>query len=823
MSMSLFQSSLTGLCLLLAAGVVRADQPEVRQVEGTIRLLDEDVGMELVAGKLKLETATDWRIVTVVDQSEVVAEPILMLNPETMRDLVMGMSQGGRGQRLQERKQLQSSRRTISSIAWDLRRYAHDQDGKWPTNLAEFQEYVKKDRQNGLPALDHLRFGAEAAPKADEARWGFVSDAPCEAGSYMSGNEKKVGWPENNDVIAIELQPLLDDGKHHVARANGAVDRVPIDEALLARFGWTIKPQREQPAEPADRSVVEYQVIGRFVAEGRSTFIARSDSLDQELRCEWEISDLVPETGEKAVEARKLWGTRRILGWMSMSSSPGKFSPPMQAFMQVNSKVYRGVAEFLTSRWEQRQLWRWRDDDETTSLFGLLGGQAAIRETLQMQGLNQAQGDAAEAVVELDKIEGVNVKSHPYAGMLGDRVGGRLPLADAVPQDRLLLYAAKPASLIAFLDEGASFLSDLGTVATGRDFDYALVERYLGRLGLTLPMARQLLQSGMVAEMAVFMPDLFLIEGTEVTLICRVPRLKELAAVMQLGDLAGAAGQPLSLKSPLNGAELQVAVRDDLLILGTHAGEVASVCNLLAADGENSLGQSAEFRFMLTELPLQDTTRLYLYFSDSFIRRLVGPEVKIGQLRRMKTIARLHLSQAAHSLWQADGKPGDKPGVLLRENLAAGGYVDEAMAEDGDLVWHEDGRVESHRYGSLRRIKTLLQSPFQAVTQGEAEAYGTYRERYTRFWSQFFDPIAIRLDDTDDGSLELSTFILPLIESSLYNSLRHGLATEKGGFLRSFDVVPAVPLMLSFNINENSWDSFLVDMLPEEVGLFHLF
>ena len=42
-----------------------------------------------------------------------------------------------------------------------------------------------------------------------------------------------------------------------------------------------------------------------------------------------------------------------------------------------------------------------------------------------------------------------------------------------------------------------------------------------------------------------------------------------------------------------------------------------------------ALGRSAEFRYMLTEMPVRAETRALVYLSDPFIRRMVGPAVKI--------------------------------------------------------------------------------------------------------------------------------------------------------------------------------------------------
>ena len=53
-------------------------------------------------------------------------------------------------------------------------------------------------------------------------------------------------------------------------------------------------------------------------------------------------------------------------------------------------------------------------------------------------------------------IPGVEVRSHPFEEMLGDRPGGRIELADVIPPDRLLAYFPQPRGLTGMLDLGAN-------------------------------------------------------------------------------------------------------------------------------------------------------------------------------------------------------------------------------------------------------------------------------------------------------------------------------------------------------------------------------
>jgi len=113
------------------------------------------------------------------------------------------------------------------------------------------------------------------------------------------------------------------------------------------------------------------------------------------------------------------------------------------------------------------------------------------------------------------------VKSHPFAELLAGKEGGRLPLADHVPADRLFVYFAKPSAVFPLLDHGGEFLFRTGGLFSKSAVDDDLKRRYLRRLGLAEGQARRLLASGEVTELALVTPDLFFLDGTDITVLMR--------------------------------------------------------------------------------------------------------------------------------------------------------------------------------------------------------------------------------------------------------------------------------------------------------------
>ena len=381
-----------------------------------------------------------------------------------------------------------------------------------------------------------------------------------------------------------------------------------------------------------------------------------------------------------------------------------------------------------------------------------------------------------------------------------------MELANVVPDDRFMVYIANPDSILPFFDHGAEFLATAGSGLTGNRLDYDLTDRYMERLGVNRQWLESILRSGVVKDMVVVLPDLFLIDGTDVTVAARLERPAVLNGLLQLLGVRGFSNTGKLTRKTENGGTCHWALRDDLFVISTHEDELDRVLDLAQQDGEGSLGQSEEFRYMLTQLPTTPDTRIFAYFSDPFIRRLVGPQVKLAQLRRMKARASMELLTSRALLARLDGIEAHSVEELKRLDYLPTDFPSNEYSID------KLGLAYSKSHGPLPEMKTLPETPVEHVTPEEAEAYRRYVENYSSYWRQFFDPIAIRLDDTPEGDLELTTFILPLIDSSIYTQLRGFLAKEEDPRALVVPKIEPTPvLQFSVNLGENAWRQIIRD------------
>jgi hypothetical protein len=103
----------------------------------------------------------------------------------------------------------------------------------------------------------------------------------------------------------------------------------------------------------------------------------------------------------------------------------------------------------------------------------------------------------------------------------------------------------------------------------------------------------------------------------------------------------------------------------------------------------------------------------------------------------------------------------------------------------------------------------------EQVTQEEARLYGRWRDSYQRYWSNVFDPIAVRFHVTD-SKIATDVTVMPLIDNSDY---REWIAVSKGVELAADfgDQHPDSILHWALALNAKS------PMLQQGTGLIRLF
>lgn len=428
---------------------------------------------------------------------------------------------------------------------------------------------------------------------------------------------------------------------------------------------------------------------------------------------------------------------------------------------------------------------------DTLNAFSLFSGEAAIQETLQQQLLTVSDSQNAVLDHSIDILQGPDVPSHPFEALLDGRAGGELEIARLVPAERWFVHISQPAKALDWLRTLSESSAQLAGLSTRSYVDQALLERYLGQLKLTPEFVQRL--GPLAKQAAVFGPDLYVQHGSHISLIAEVPSAPALHTLLKL--MLGIRGER-GVQAYGQGTPAYFAQHQQWLIFSTSRAEAEQALQLAQNQTQNSLGASAEFRYMLEQLA-PAASGLYVYLSDPFIRAMTGPRIKIAQLRRQKARARLELVTAAALLYEADyGKP---PALdeLIAQGFVAPGWLQTVAGDQISL--DKQGRAQSARYGTLALMTPLSELDIDAISAQEAEGYQAYVDEYSRFWRTTFDPIGVRIEVAD--TVRVETLILPLINNSIYDAVR-AMIDEEAGPLALPAMTPAPVTSLGFRLPE---------------------
>jgi hypothetical protein len=711
-------------------------------------------------------------------------------------------SAGRRVMAAQIQKNIESVHWRVQGLSWACRQYAVAHGGKGPS---AFTDLDAKEAGYQLETLDKSPWPEDAGKPMSGPFYFLVPATPIQlpltlrfpgqqAPQVPPGTPASPPKRVERVPLILELRPYVDDGKHWVAFSDGSTERVAIDQALVAKYKLALSFVRSKNAsvEPPDpKANVRYMMLGllRNPTATTATVTLTDAVTGRRTEVQWALGG-----GRSDPMLITEWAMARAREWEPLLDRGA--SGVLQTWMARTMVLYSGAPVSQPGFRGPDQMPR------TTDAFSVLGGRAALRETLQMQLLGSPSSLPSDsAPVPISTLKGVEVKSLPFDRMLAGKPGGRVGLADYVPIDRSFLYFAKPSAVFPLLDSGGAFLAQAGSLSTSSAHDDDLKGRYLRRLGLTEGAGRKFLESGEVTELAFVTSDLFFIDGTDITIIMRVRSPDMVAAALRLLGIIDLKNAEITEKPTASGRAAYWARQGDMLGLSTSRGELDRVLMLANTTAAESLGRSAEFRYMLTELPVRSETRALAYLSDPFIRRMVGPAVKIGQLRRMRARADMEMITAGVLLARLDGHR-DKPDLTRLIDL---GYVPRGVTA-GNYRLQDDLSVVSPRWGTPAEMIAIDTASIDTVTGAESRAYQSYINEYSQYWRQYFDPIAMRLDDAPGGALELSTFILPLIDSQLYNQLRGIIETrEHGPALRVPVVTPEPVFQISLNMTDETW------------------
>jgi hypothetical protein len=519
--------------------------------------------------------------------------------------------------------------------------------------------------------------------------------------------------------------------------------------------------------------------------------------------------------------------------------------------------VAQKIAGLLPDAWEERNA-----RVEQVDLFGIFTGALAVQESLQLDTMRgRRPGRAAPlsgpddpvsnakrraAMVKLDGLAGPTIKSHPWERMLAGRKPAVSRLARSVPADFYLVEFHSLARLLEAMDTSDLWATHLYDQAQREARSQRVGDRLRKQLAVQTNRALRPFYDLVVDEVAVTGSDLFVREGSDVTLLFRVkqpevfkPRMEKFLANARQ-DNPGAkrsAGNYLGVdyvhvETPDRAVCVYAAYpRPDLHVRSNSEVALKRVLEAVAGktpDGKavRALGDTAEFAYIRTIFPAGAREEDGLvYLSDPFIRHLVGPRLKLTERRRMLCYNYLRMVGHAALLYRTEhGRWPDSLQELAQFECTPGTWNEDSLRcpDGGTYELSKDGMTGTcSHHGPAGFLTPCCELPLENVNGEEEDEYKAFLANYNQYWRTYFDPIALRIQITPQR-YRLETVVLPLIDNSIYS----GLAEALGGKPEALDGLP-VParniFSVGFRLNKDELlrqSGLLPNQPAEDDGIF---
>lgn len=424
----------------------------------------------------------------------------------------------------------------------------------------------------------------------------------------------------------------------------------------------------------------------------------------------------------------------------------------------------------------------WRGPSSNAELVDLMdtfAGRAAVQAALATHRGSVLSAAKQPRGVPIAQLKPPELSRHPWAE-LSKRLASKAPdepLAKAVPAD---FYFVRAKSFSAFTDI-LSFVETVGAPAANL-FDGAASERgslprYRAELGVETGDLSRVLGPEVVEDFALTGSDPYVHEGSDVTLIFRLksPLLFRAALLKALATHGAAHGGTQNSSFSHEGVTVEVARSPDGRVRQHHAvaGGLELVSNSAAAikrvistiQGKApKLADEPDFQYMLArdaEVPAE----LLAFIGDRFVETVVGPSQKIAEARRQVALTELTSAPVAALLfgWVHGKSPADR-NELVRSGLLAAA---ELQHQGGARIDWAPGSAPRSLWGTPAALEPLIElPPVTKVSVAERDSYAEFAQAYQRRWSQYIDPIALRLSSArrgDSKGLHAEMRVLPLV------------------------------------------------------------
>lgn len=465
-------------------------------------------------------------------------------------------------------------------------------------------------------------------------------------------------------------------------------------------------------------------------------------------------------------------------------------------------------------------------------VYHLFSGGLQVQRSLQRSTLNGSTV-AGDLTNHISAVRAPGLKSADYEKLLSalteetDAKPNPHSSSALIPDDQYLVHFNSWKAVSKLREANQQWIEPLYRMMTEDARDHGLIAKYESQLGIRMQDLQAWFEDGTVTGLAMTGSDLYVAEGTDITLILSA---KDPAPIQE--RLEGwVADQQKTLPNTENrkfiyrGVEIHARYTPSRAISSftvEHEGFVVvsnshvGIRRIVDTIQERlpSLAECTDYQYVTAlHPPSNEADDGYVYASDAFLRYLFSPAFKIGERRRKQSMNHLVMLNNASLFWRLEY--GTTPENL--EQLISGRFIgrNQLVCPQGG-AYSFDAATDSSVNSVFNRIKYLTpirELDVLKVSNQEVKEYDRYRVRYERLWRDYFSPMALRFSTAD--SLEVDYCLLPFENSNDWAGLRKQLASEKRGPMKLQH--PAKSTIASIDISTS--DTMIQDFVRDLPGV----
>jgi hypothetical protein len=463
----------------------------------------------------------------------------------------------------------------------------------------------------------------------------------------------------------------------------------------------------------------------------------------------------------------------------SMAASSLPFAADATARLQRLADKQRPATKGPRARVDPRNVVAERQHEsasEIDSRLGVLSGGSAYASSVATSAWFVARKGATRAEqrqVPFATVKAVALPAIPWNQLTPVGAPPPEPLATLIPAEFYYLRARDLAALESVLETLETWGNVADKLVDGSIADDQIVTRYETALGVRRGALVQLLGGTAVGEVALAGSDVYLPEGSDLSLVLEVRTQPLVDTALATGLSARAAGHgEVTETTRIHGG---VTVRESRTadgavrrqradvggrtIVSTSAVALDRILDTLAGQHPR-LSDEPDFQHMMARDPLAHVSAL-AFAGDRFFAEITGPRQRILEARRRAAREELvGLGNAALLQGWSTGREPATVAEIVRAGLLT---PDETRHATGEPISFTPGSAPRSIWGTPAEMRPLLEIPTPAtVTVAEAAAYERFSSKYRDAWSEHLDPLLVRFTvEGKETTLDLRQMPVP--------------------------------------------------------------